>query len=257
VATALAAPAVLRGADSPLLPGRPMTLSALPAASAAAYRWRQVDGPPLVMSADAGLQTTISLPAGPEGTAGDVSTAVFELAVESDTGAVDRVRRTITVVPSADRTTLLQVQAGPGAGPGRDLLVQAPAFGYWRPEYSALAVNLSAATDSGALRVELWFFVSPGQPLVPGTYTIVPSRPGVPRSGPDITSEWNWERCTSGMSGSYTIHEVVVAAERLFDGFPLQRAAIDFDISCQGGPPLAGSLRFFSGVPLRAVPGGP
>jgi hypothetical protein len=59
------------------------------------------------------------------------------------------------------------------------------------------------------------------------------------------------------MSGSYTIHEVVVAAERLFDGFPLQRAAIDFDISCQGGPPLAGSLRFFSGVPLRAVPGGP
>ncbi len=255
VRTALTAPALLQTPfDQVLLPGRPITLSAQPAAQAQAYRWRQVEGPPLRLSDETGLQTTLSLP--PDA-AGAVVDAVVELAVTSSTGAVDRTRRTVKVVPSQASTTLLQVQASPGAGPGRNVFAQASAFGHWRPEFNALLLSLSLPGEPGLPWVEMAFFMAPGQPLAAGRYTIVPSSFAVPRTGPDVTANWSFNSCSDGLSGSFTIHEVSVSAERAFDGFPLQQAAIDFDLSCRGGPPVVGSLRFFSSVPLRATAGGP
>lgn len=62
--------------------------------------------------------------------------------------------------------------------------------------------------------------------------------------------------CASSLSGSFTIHEVAVGPDHQFDGFPLERAAIDFDLRCGGGPLVSGSLRFFSSVPLRTVAAG-
>lgn len=249
VKTALTAPAVaLPLTDRAVLPGRPITLEAQPSGQARAYQWRQVEGPPLLLSTDSGIRTTVSLP---DGAAGDVADAVLELAVVSNTGAVDRTRRTIKVVPSPARATLLRVQAGPGAGPGRDLFTQASAFGYSSTDSNSLRINLTLPLQQSPTSVQFLFFAAPGQPLVPGSYTIVPGRFGVPRSGPDVIAGWDADICSSGMSGSFTVHEIAVATEREFDGFPLQNAAIDFDISCESGAPVSGSIRFFSSVPLR------
>lgn len=252
--TALTAPAVmLPSADSVVLPGRPILLEAQPTGQAQAYQWRQIEGPPLLLSASTGAQTTVSLPAG---ATGDVADAVLELAVISNTGAVDRTRRTVKVVATAASTALLQVQTVPGAAPGRNLFTQVAAFGHWRPDLNALFLSLTLPYEPTLQSVQLVFFVSPGQTLAAGSYTIVPSSFGVPRSGPDVVTTWGVETCSSGMSGSFTIREVAVSTEREFDGYPVQRAAIDFDVSCRGGPLVAGSLRFFSSVPLRAAPGG-
>lgn len=219
--------------------------------SALNVQWRQISGPPVVLSSTAGDDVTVSLPAS-GGSNGD---AVLELQSQTTDGDVDRVRIKLPVVGNPLNATqaLFNLPSGFEAStPGSTFLTS------HRGDFASSA-RVSYGTVNGTV-MQLTFFSTDDVLSLPyrsGVILIgIPSgdfAPGMTYStfgtNPTITafvSSWSDISSCSPDTGSVTVHEIVTGAEGA-----ILRLALDFERNpCTGAQAQRGSIRINSARPL-------
>jgi hypothetical protein len=88
-----------------------------------------------------------------------------------------------------------------------------------------------------------------GMPLQPGTYEALVTPPE--RTAGASMDVWSpsGPTCVSPV-GRFTIHEALLGPADFEGVSPFVRLALDYEVSCVNTPPLRGSMRIMSAVPV-------
>jgi hypothetical protein len=221
-----------------------LTGSAQPAIGAnttvASYHWSQVNGTPLRFSAPDAAVTTVSL--------GDVhpsavETVQLQLTVTDSLGATEKTRTTITVGDSLVHPSRMWIRGLPYLN-GMPLPLEAAIA--FTPSYVPTRYA-DRFRDLYTMPNDIWdvqFGLPPGALFAAGSYAFSGAGVALATNAPDMILQNSHDAACTARSGSFT----VLDAEYGADGAPL-RLAIDFTISCNGGPQLFGNYRHNSSIP--------
>ena len=210
-----------------------------------AHRWLQVAGTPLRISNPNAAQTDVSWGAvGPTG----IESAVFELTVTDAAGDSDAVRLPIVsadLTGSTHRLYYRNPEGGLLAGARTAVVSESLGlFSDGRPSAGVLQMQFfgNGLTDSSFLTVA----AANGAPLQIGAYESAVRALFTPaRNGLDFSTA---SRGCNQLFGRFDVLDVQVDGAGKYTGL-----AVDFEQHCEqaGVPPLFGSYRFNSSIPLR------
>lgn len=218
--------------------------------SIVSHRWRQLSGIPVVLSTPDQAATAVSLAAAPGAATSEV---VLELLVTDARGVMDSQTVTLVGVPSPATSTLAQMRGSSGDPllDGRHVYTawSAPSQIRWDDGNPTNFLRIPLSFESPVGSVWLYFSLPLGTPLQSGTYQApVSLSQRVDTAAMDILmSNGPCEQ----PNGTFTIHEVQLAPpDGSVDGTPVANLALDFTVSCAGLPPVTGSVRQGSAIPL-------
>lgn len=208
--------------------------------AAASYHWSQVNGTPLRFSDPDAAVTTVSL--------GDVRASAVEqvqlqLTVTDSLGATEKTRTTITVGDIVDRPSWMTILGLPSMN-GIPLRLD-PAL-YFTPTYvpTRYADQFRDLYHDPIRTWDVQFGLPTGTLFAAGSYVFNGAGVALAATAPDMILQDPLEAPCTARRGSFKILDAAYGA----DGAPL-RLAIDFTISCNGGPSLSGSYRHNSSIP--------
>jgi hypothetical protein len=229
-----------------LVPGRPIELDATASSGdvggGLTYRWRQVGGTVSVsFSSATQARTSVQVAALPGTSAEDIA---VEVEVTDPLGGIDRASTPITLVPSPAESTYARLHGEQGSRllSAQDIAGTA-VWAAWRPGNPTPLLTMPAL---GYLHL---FTLPVGMPLQPGTYEALVTPPE--RTAGASMDVWSPSGPTCGSPvGRFTIHEALLGPADFEGVSPFVRLALDYEVSCVNTPPLRGSMRIMSAVPV-------
>lgn len=219
-----------------------LTASAQPAPNLAVahYHWSQLNGTPLRFSDPDAAVTTVSL--------GDIRPAAVEqvqlqLTVTDSLGATEEERTTIAVGDILGRPSRMWIRGVPYLHGAPLPLDTASAFtpSYVPSRYADRFLDLYQENASW----DVQFGLPSGTLFATGSYAFNGAGAALATDAPDMILQSPRDAACTARGGSFQVLDVEYGA----DGAPL-RLAIDFTISCNGGPQLFGNYRHNSSIAL-------